>query len=301
MWKTALFLIFTLIIVPLVAFYYGELPNEQQWEAIRLTLWVYLISAGICFVVSSLTDNYSQVDKLWSIMPVIYAWFFASMSEFEARLLLMAILITIWGLRLTYNFGRRGGYSWKIWSGEEDYRWAILRNKQEFQAKWKWVLFNLLFISFYQMGLIWLITLPMVKAMGHGGLNRWDYIIAVIVLFWVIIETIADQQQWAFQKKKYAYKNSEGPVPTEYERGFIQSGLWKYVRHPNYAAEQAVWISLYFFSVSATGDWLNWSIAGALLLILLFQGSSNFSESITASKYPDYKKYQKNIGRFLPF
>jgi steroid 5-alpha reductase family enzyme len=234
-------------------------------------------------------------------MPVIYAWFFASMSEFEARLLLMAILITIWGLRLTYNFGRRGGYSWKIWSGEEDYRWAILRNKQEFQAKWKWVLFNLLFISFYQMGLIWLITLPMVKAMGHGGLNRWDYIIAVIVLFWVIIETIADQQQWAFQKKKYAYKNSEGPVPTEYERGFIQSGLWKYVRHPNYAAEQAVWISLYFFSVSATGDWLNWSIAGALLLILLFQGSSNFSESITASKYPDYKKYQKNIGRFLPF
>lgn len=34
----------------------------------------------------------------------------------------MAILVNLWGIRLTLNFARKGGYSWKFWEGEEDYR-----------------------------------------------------------------------------------------------------------------------------------------------------------------------------------
>jgi steroid 5-alpha reductase family enzyme len=34
----------------------------------------------------------------------------------------MAALAAVWGLRLTYNFYRRGGYAWPPWTGEEDYR-----------------------------------------------------------------------------------------------------------------------------------------------------------------------------------
>jgi steroid 5-alpha reductase family enzyme len=66
-------------------------------------------------------------------------------------------------------------------------------------------------------------------------------------------------------------------------------------------AEQAVWIAFYFFSVVATGYWINWTITGGLLLVLLFKGSSDFSESISEEKYPEYKNYQKSVGRFLPF
>jgi steroid 5-alpha reductase family enzyme len=72
------------------------------------------------------------------------------------------------------------------------------------------------------------------------------------------------------------------------------------MRHPNYSAEQGIWIVFYFFSVAATGLWVNWSIAGALLLVLLFKGSSDFSEGVSAEKYPMYKKYQEQVGRFLP-
>jgi steroid 5-alpha reductase family enzyme len=73
------------------------------------------------------------------------------------------------------------------------------------------------------------------------------------------------------------------------------------VRHPNYLSEQAVWIVFYLFSIVATGHLINWSIAGGLLLVLLFKGSSDFSESISAEKYPEYKRYQKEVGRFFPF
>jgi steroid 5-alpha reductase family enzyme len=57
----------------------------------------------------------------------------------------------------------------------------------------------------------------------------------------------------------------------------------------------------YGFSIAASGQWLNWSITGCFLLIALFLGSSNFSEWISSEKYPEYKKYQKEVSRFVPF
>ncbi|MEA3461691.1 MAG: hypothetical protein U9R49_07420 [Bacteroidota bacterium] len=61
--------------------------------------------------------------------------------------LAVALLVTAWGFRLTYNFSRRGGYSIKFWTGTEDYRWAVLQAKPEFAARWKRTLFNFLFLS----------------------------------------------------------------------------------------------------------------------------------------------------------
>ena len=248
-----------------------------------------------------LTKNYSQVDKLWSTIPIAYGWITAHYGDYEPRMILMAGVISIWGLRLTYNFNRRGGYSWKFWTGEEDYRWSILKAKPGFEQEWKWVLFNFFFISGYQMALILLMTVPMVKCLGSDvPLGIWDIVIGAAALGFVIIEYIADQQQYDYQQEKYRLKNAGEKLEGKYALGFTHTGLWAYMRHPNYMAEQAIWLVFYLFSIVATGHIINWSIAGALLLVLLFKGSSDFSESISAEKYPAYKKYQKKVGRFLP-
>jgi steroid 5-alpha reductase family enzyme len=121
--------------------------------------------ASFVFTVSVITSNVSQVDKLWSLMPPIYAWAIVASTGGSPRQILAATLITIWGLRLTYNFGRKGGYSWKFWDGEEDYRWAVLRKKPGFSNPIVWFIFNLGFISFYQSFLIaGFTTLPMIVA-----------------------------------------------------------------------------------------------------------------------------------------
>ena len=300
MWKTALLLIVTIIVVPFIAFSVDTPLNPQQQAILYDLLWVYVIAAALCFIMSSITGNHSQVDKLWSIMPVIYAWIICVQSGYEARQVLMAIVVSIWGIRLTYNFARRGGYSIKFWTGVEDYRWPVLRKKPELSASWKWMLFNLLFISFYQMGLILLITLPALKSLGARPLSLTDYIIALVAVLFVVIETIADQQQWKFQEEKKKLIEKGEPLPEKYKKGFVDNGLWGIVRHPNYASEQSIWIVFYFFSVSATGLWLNWSVMGAILLILLFYGSSSFSESISMSKYPEYAEYRQKVPRFLP-
>jgi steroid 5-alpha reductase family enzyme len=296
MWKTVLFLLFTLIIVPLVTFQFDEALSDLQYATLMELVAIYLIAAGLCFVVSTISKNYSQVDKLWSVIPIVYVWVTAWRGGFEDRLLLMAVLVTIWGVRLTLNFARRGGYKWKFWEGDEDYRWAILRAKPEFQAPWRWIAFNLFFISLYQMGLILLFTLPILKSMEGGPLGWPDLVLALIFVGFVMVETIADQQQWNFQQKKQL-QIAGGNKPT---KGFLDEGLWGIVRHPNYAAEQAIWVVFYLFSIASTGLWINWSIAGCLLLILLFKGSSDFSEGISVGKYADYEDYQKRVPRFIP-
>ncbi len=302
MWKTVIFLIITLILIPIAAFYLdSEALSELQRKTLKQLTWIYIAAAGLCFIVSTLAKNYSQVDKLWSIIPIVYAWVACYQSGFEDRIVLMAVLVSIWGIRLTYNFGRRGGYQWRFWEGEEDYRWAILREKPEFQSPIKWTLFNLFFISYYQMGLILLFTLPIVRSMEAGPLSWVDYVLAALFIGFVIIEYIADQQQWDFQTEKYRRINNNEALEGNYKKGFIDTGLWKWVRHPNYAGEQGVWLIFYLMSAYATGHILNWSIMGCLLLFILFKSSSDFSEEISASKYPEYKDYIKKTPRFIPF
>jgi steroid 5-alpha reductase family enzyme len=45
---------------------------------------------------------------------------------------------------------------------------------------------------------------------------------------------------------------------------------------------------------------VNWTFIGAFSYLMLFQGSTWFSEKISAGKYPEYKDYQKLVGKFLP-
>ena len=290
-----------MVAVPILTFYYDEPITDLQWNCLQTLLVTYGVAAFLAFLISTITKNYSQVDKLWSTIPIAYGWITAHYANYDERVTLMAILISLWGIRLTYNFARRGGYSWKFWTGEEDYRWAIVQQKPGLNKKWGWVLFNFFFISGYQMALILMMTLPIVKVMGSEvPLGIWDYVIAVAVVGFIIIEYIADQQQYDYQQEKYRLKNTGQPLEGKYALGFTHTGLWAWMRHPNYMAEQAVWIVFYLFSIVATGNVINWSIAGALLLVLLFKGSSDLSESITAGKYPEYKRYIKEVGRFLP-
>ncbi len=146
-----------------------------------------------------------------------------------------------------------------------------------------------------------LITLPMIKMIDGAPLGLFDYILAGALVIVVILEFIADQQQWNYQTEKYRLKAKGLPLTGIYAKGFTHTGLWAYMRHPNYAAEQTVWILVYCFSIVATSFWINWTIAGCLLLVVLFKGSSDFSEKISEEKYPEYKDYQKKVPRFVPF
>ena len=290
MLKKVLFIVISFIILITIFINIGSFNfdfSDLQKDSIKFIFKSYLIISSSCFLLGEITKNYSQIDKVWSLVPIYVAWYVCYSAEFNIRTIIMAILVTIWGLRLTYNFSRKGGYSIYFWKGEEDYRWKEVRKSITlFKSNFNWALFNLLFICFYQMGLIFLFTLPILAAwQGNSELNNFDYLIAAFMLLFIMTETIADQQQYNFQTKKYKKINLGEKLDGEFEDGFISSGLWKYSRHPNFASEQLIWITYYFFSVNATGKFINWSIIGCLLLVILFYNSAKFSEGISDKKY----------------
>ncbi len=300
---TILLLIFTVVVAPLICLNFGYTPSELQYDILTQMYLPVGIVIAYCFVVGEISRNNSQVDKLWSIVPIYYVWHMTFLApELSERMVLMAILVTIWGARLTFNFARRGAYTLRFWAGEEDYRWEALRNRPGFNNKFIWGLFNLFFISAYQNILIFSFTVPILATLSTNAnpqLNMIDYLLAALMLLAVVIEYIADQQQYDFQTEKHRRIKAGEPLG-DYEIGFVSTGLWSIVRHPNYAMEQSIWVIFYLFSVNATGQWINWTIGGCVLLLILFKGSSDFSEELSANKYSAYKDYQKRVPRFIP-
>lgn len=247
-------------------------------------------SIGLTFLFSLVTSDYSWTDRLWSTLPVAFAWIYASAAGFTVPSLTAMALITLWGARLTYNFARRGGYT-----GEEDYRWTILR--QRINNPVLWLVFNLLFIAFYQQFLFIAFTSPLMLLVQSSNLTFTPLSYVAILLFALClgIETLADQQQYTFQQAKYNLLPRTEEHEADYERGFRTSGLFKFSRHPNYFGELGVWYAIYLFCASFSPSLFHFSLIGPLLLTLLFIGSTIFTESITAGKYPAYKAYQQSV------
>jgi len=269
---------------------------------VNLWITIMICTTLICFLVAELTHNYSQVDKVWSLMPIVYSWVTLLSFPPSPRIWMMTILVTLWGIRLSYNFYRKGGYDILPWKGEEDYRWGILRQHPLLQKGLIKTMFNLFFISFYQHLVIFLFSTPLLLAVKFSEvkLTELDYLAASFMFLFILIETIADNQLHIFQIQKRHDTSRDGKYADSLNKGFLTEGLWSYVRHPNYVSEQAIWVCFYFFGVSASGQIINWTLLGSLILILLFAGSSEFTERISLDKYPGYLNYKHNIPKFIP-
>lgn len=266
-------------------------------DALLIVIIVAAVTSAACWVLSLITRDTSWVDRAWSIVPVVYVWIFVAGAfvngEGSARVVVMGVLATAWGARLTFNFARKGGYT-----GMEDYRWAILRGRMR---PWQFQIFNVLFIICYQMALLVLITLPAaVAAQNPSALTGWDALFIAAFVAFLAGETVADQQQWRFHQRK---KEAGGTLAT----GFATTGLFRYSRHPNFFFEQAQWWAFYAIGATAAvtggagviGGVLNPTIVGPALLTVLFIGSTIFTESITASKYPAYADYRRTTSMLV--
>ena len=277
----------------------GLWTTVTKLNPLAVVVLMVLVLFLYSFIGSLLTGDYSFVDRQWSIVPAVYTLTFAlhpSTSDgepWQTRVLIMSELAVLWSIRLTYNFWRRGGYS-----GMEDYRWAEIRSRMNpvfFQV------FNLTFIAGFQPILLMLITVPAyVARQNDTPLNFLDYAASGLFMFFLILETATDQQQFNFQNAKHAARKAGKPLRGDFARGFLTTGLFRFSRHLNFFSEQCIWLSFYLFSVAASGEWLNYSCIGVGLLITLFQGSTSFTEMITLRRYPLYAEYQKVTSRLFP-
>jgi len=259
------------------------------------------IIAVCCWILSVFTKEYSWIDRTWSIAPVMYVSYIAWFEGFQnTRLNAMALLVTLWGLRLTYNFARKGGFTYDPSGKSEDYRWAVLKDKM---GPFWFQIFNATFIAPYQSLLILWFSSPIHAAWinKETPFGLLDLGVSAIFILLLVGETKADEEMWKFQEdKRRRLENSEDISDRS---PFYREGLYRFSRHPNYFCEVGMWWTFYLFSITSNAKHtlLHWTGIGALMLTLLIDGSLRFGESISASKYPTYIKYQSEVSRFIPW
>ena len=232
----------------------------------------------------------------------------------------------MWGARLTHNFARKGGYWGKcniqcssdsrilhvehthaIPIGEEDYRWAIVRRFFErtdpLHPLFREV-FSFVFVALYQTLLIWSFSaLPLWKvSQFQTPFSVWDFALACIAVAAIAGEKWADDVQFAFQTAKHKMSASErSAAGGDFSRGFCTQGPFRFSRHLNFMCEQSFWVCIYGFTVLAGAPVVNIGGVGCAALILLFQGSTWFTEKISCGKYLDYCTYQLTTSRLIPW
>ncbi len=252
-----------------------------------------LVLAVTVWLLSVITREYSWVDRIWPICPVVFCLLVASADDFSAaRVNLMTALVLLWGARLTFNNARKGGFK----KGGEDYRWVVI---QQQLGPVGFQLLNVAFIAPGQLLLVWLFTSPIHQAWlwRQQPLNWLDAVAAALFLLLYFFEALADEQMWRFQENKRQRIAAGQAI----DQPFITTGLFRYCRHPNYFCEIGMWWVFYLFAVAGSGQWVHWTGLGCISLTLLFISSTRLTESISAARYPGYSDYQGSTPALIPW
>jgi steroid 5-alpha reductase family enzyme len=235
------------------------------------------------WIISIIIKNASIVDLFWGFGFVLTNVFcFISTEGFGPRKIIMLILVTVWGLRLS------GYLAWRNIGKGEDYRYRQFRSKYGEERYW-WISF---FQTFLLQGvLMWLISAPLLGAQYYGpekGLGILDYAGIALWITGFIFETGGDYQLARFK----ADLSNKGKV--------LSSGLWRYTRHPNYFGDSAIWWG-YGLICLAAGSIL--PVLGSILMTALIIKVSGVAllESNLIEKKPEYREYIESTSTFFPW
>ena len=250
-----------------------------DWSAYLLALGGVALFAVVAWGYSVARHNVGIVDSLWSLMILATLGVYVLVAESTGvRETLLLTLVAIWALRLSAHITVRN-------HGEaEDRRYQAIRrnNEPHFWLKSIYIVFGL------QAVLAWFVAMPAVAAAASPAPLGWLDAIAVAV--WAIgmlFEVAGDWQLMRFQRER----DSRDQV--------LDTGLWRYTRHPNYFGEALLWWGIYLLAVSA-GAW--WTLASPLLMTVLLLRVSGVAllEKDIADRRPAYRDYIRRTSAFIP-
>lgn len=134
---------------------YAALGDVQALKQIYLStnpaifgLALALAAFPVFWIVSEINRNYSQVDRVWSILPTLFNLHYAIWARLNGlettRVDNVLAFSVVWSMRLTFNYWRRGGYQ----IGSEDYRWMLVKKQI---GSFGFFMLNIVFISSIQL------------------------------------------------------------------------------------------------------------------------------------------------------
>lgn len=251
-----------------------------HWQIYLHGLMSIGLLALVGWLVSLFRKNVTHVDSMWSLFLMLAAYSYAlKLNALSPRTFLVLFLVSLWAVRLCVYL------TWRNWGPHEDHRYVAIRqnNEPHFWLKSIYIIFGL------QAVLAWIISMPLFGAIESKVLlTRLDVLGGIVFTIGFVWEAIADWQLSIFK----ANPNNKGKV--------LNTGLWRYSRHPNYFGECCVWWGFYLIA-AAGGAW--WTIVGPMLMTLLLLKVSGVAllEKDIAERRPAYLSYIQNTNSFIPW
>jgi steroid 5-alpha reductase family enzyme len=225
----------------------------------------------------------SIIDSFWGLGFVAVAWTCVAVGHgCEGRRLLLAALVSVWGLRLAIHITRRNH------GKGEDPRYVAMRERDG-NRFWLTSLYR---VFLTQAVVLWIISLPLQAGGSLGGGRRLGVFDLIGAAFWLIgfaFEAIGDYQLDRFK----ADPGNRGKV--------MDRGLWRYTRHPNYFGDATLWWGYGIVALGA-GWGAVWGLAGSALdtLILTRVSGKPVLEKDIEQRRPGYRDYIERTSGFFP-
>ena len=244
---------------------------------------IILVLVTLLWLWSIIIKNVAIVDLFWGFgFVVVNAFYIFISGELNARKILILVLVTVWGFRLSIYL------AWRNIGKGEDFRYKEFRRKYGPERYWWFSFFQTFLI---QGALIMIVSLPLlgVNVSTHSDvLNCLDYF---GILVWLIGFTFEAGGDFQLSRFKQNPKN-KGKV--------LNTGFWKYTRHPNYFGDSAVWWAYALFSIAA-GSY--WQVIGSIMMTLLIikvSGVALLEKTLNNTKL-QYREYIQKTSSFFPW
>lgn len=235
------------------------------------------------WLASLVREDASIIDIFWGPGFAMLAWlYYLEGDQLTARQVLVPLLVSLWGVRLgLYIFWRGRGKG-------EDYRYAEMRQK------WGAIfpLLSLPIVFWLQATLLWFIALPLLRVQvasqpqALGWLDGFGLLLFTTGFFF---EAVGDLQMAHFKDDP----SNKGKV--------LDSGLWRYTRHPNYFGDATLWWGFWLLTASTQGAL--WTIASPIVMTILLLKVSGVAllEKGLAKTKPAYRDYVHKTSAFIPW
>ena len=249
--------------------------NEFLFSGIVILAWFFVF-----FVVGNMIKNNAIVDFGWglgfvvvAVANVIYAGSINWLTGF------MTAVVALWGLRLSYHIAKRN------FGKPEDYRYVDMRKRWGKHP----VLGSLLQVYLLQAVFMYVVSLPITVlfASKSSNITVWFVVGLVVWSIGYFFEVVGDAQLKSF----IANPSNKGKI--------MQSGLWKFTRHPNYFGESTMWWGLGIAVLPVTVGYVALVSPIVITFLLLFVSGVPLLEK----KYKDnveFQEYAKRTSKFFP-
>lgn len=245
---------------------------------------VAMVAVLVLWMISIPLRDVSIIDMFFALILLsITAVSFVLGDGFEARKQLLLLLVGLWAIRITVYLVKRN------WGHGEDPRYTKLRSWVADDRSFIWLSLRKVFLL--QGVVLWFVSLPVQVGQAYAMPAELGWLAWLGTAVWAVglfFESVADFQLARFR----ADESNRGKV--------LQTGLWRYSRHPNYFGELCIWWGL--FLIACENVIGVFTIVGPLIysfLVINVTGQRTLDKKLAREK-PAYQAYMETTSGLIP-